>query len=54
MIHFGCLLAYRSSFSRFVAASCEKTIFFYSAGFSLANLSEQSLRAVIGVERVSH
>jgi hypothetical protein len=38
----------------FRGSELRENYFFYSAGFSPANLSEQSLRAVVGVERVSH
>jgi hypothetical protein len=43
-----------SSFSRFRVGGCGKTIFCYTVGFSPVNLSEQPLRAVVGVESVSH
>jgi hypothetical protein len=45
---------HRSLFSHFGAAGCGKTIFCYTTGFSPANLLEQPLCAVVGVETVSH
>jgi hypothetical protein len=54
MIRFGRLLASPFFVFPFRGSGLRENYFCYSAGFSPANLSEQPLHVVVGVETVSH
>jgi hypothetical protein len=54
MIRFGRLLASPFFVFPFRGSGLRENYFCYSAGFSPANLSEQPLDVVVGVETVSH